>query len=57
VSMRVIARPILPISHKITSQAELTTFSDHIVASYPCIVRPTTIAEENWHFFWCLGEK
>jgi hypothetical protein len=31
-------------SYKITSTAEITTFSDHIVMSYPRIAKPTEVA-------------
>jgi hypothetical protein len=35
-------------SYKITSPAEITTFSDHIVVSYPRIVRPADVAVDLW---------
>ena len=35
-------------SYKITSRAEITTFSDHIVASYPRIARPADISVDQW---------
>jgi hypothetical protein len=35
-------------SYKITSRAEITTFSHHIVVSYPHIARPSGIADDPW---------
>lgn len=35
-------------SYKITSRAEITTFSDHIVVSYPRIAKPAEIAGDLW---------
>ena len=35
-------------SYKITSPAEITTFSDHIVVSYPSIAKPAEIAADLW---------
>lgn len=34
--------------YKITSRAEITAFSDHIVVSYPRIARPPDIAVDLW---------
>jgi hypothetical protein len=35
-------------SYKITSRAEITTFSDHIVVSYPRLPKPPEIADYLW---------
>jgi hypothetical protein len=35
-------------SYRITSQAEITTFSDHVVASYPASVKPHDIEQDSW---------
>jgi hypothetical protein len=35
-------------SYKITSRPEITTFSDHIVVSYPRIAKPSEITIELW---------
>src|SRR6266699_2368705 len=35
-------------SYKLTSPAEITTFSDHIVVSYPHIAKPVEIADDLW---------
>jgi hypothetical protein len=35
-------------SYKITSPAEITTFSDHVVVSYPHIAKPAEIADDLW---------
>jgi hypothetical protein len=34
--------------YKISSRPEITTFSDHIVVSYPYITKPDEISEEIW---------
>jgi hypothetical protein len=38
-------------SYKITSPAEITTFSDHIVASYPSLAEPADIELGLWQAF------
>jgi hypothetical protein len=35
-------------SYKITSPAEITTFSDHIVVSYPSLAKPADISDVLW---------
>src|SRR5215208_1045387 len=35
-------------SYRITSRAEITTFSDHIVVSYPHITKPADFPADMW---------
>jgi GAF domain-containing protein len=43
-------------SYKITSRPEITTFSDHIVVSYPWIAKPFSLVDEDRQWFKsCLG--
>src|SRR5262245_26081545 len=35
-------------SYKITTRPEITTFSDNLVVSYPCLAKPAEIAGDAW---------
>jgi hypothetical protein len=35
-------------SYKITTRPEITTFSDNLVVSYPCLAKPVEIAGDAW---------
>jgi hypothetical protein len=35
-------------SYKITTRSEITTFSDNLIVSYPCLAKPDEIAGDAW---------